>query len=51
MQPSNLFALSLSRADHDMKGAGMKRMETAFLAITAVAMVAVMLLLGAWCCR
>jgi hypothetical protein len=38
------FCLSLS--DHDMKGAGMRRMETAFLAITAVATGAVMLLLG-----
>jgi len=40
------FCLSLSRADYDMKGAGTRRMDRTFLAITVVATVAVVLLLG-----
>ena len=40
--------LSLSRADHDMKGAGMRRMDLTFLAITAIATVTVGTLLAVW---
>jgi len=39
--------ISFQSRNHDMKGAGMRRMDRAFLAITVVATVAVVLLLGA----
>jgi len=39
---------SSPRADDDMKGAGMRRMDLTFLAITAIAMVTVGTLLAVW---
>jgi hypothetical protein len=42
------FAHLHPRADHDIKGAGMRRMDLTFLAITAIATVTVGSLLAVW---